>query len=518
MRFRSTRDQAPAADGTSFREAIFQGLAPDGGLYHPTSVPDLSRVYQEIGPETSFVELAAEMTAALFPEEFGRQGAREICEEAFPFEPAVRKVSEDIYILELFHGPSCAFKDFGASFLATSMEYFLEHPAAGTSSAAGSASSSESGHAVILTATSGDTGSAVARAFYGKDNIDVVILYPSGRVSPLQEQQLTTLGGNITALEVKGNFDDCQRMVKQAFTDPELRKRLPLTSANSINLGRLIPQAYYYIYGWTRPADLRAICVPSGNFGNLTAGIYAWTWGLPVSRFIAATNANDVVPEYLMSGDYSPRPSRQTLSNAMDVGDPSNFERMLAVFGGDSKAMAELIRGEAVSDEETLQTIARVRKDYGIFLDPHTAVGFLAAERYLESCRSAAGSSSDSADGGPVGRGRGSGGAGGDRQAAGSSSDSADGGPEGRGRGPAGAGGGPEAAGPNPVTGGTDAGPVLVLSTAHPGKFTETVEKATGEKPELPERLAKVLDLPKQAIPVENTLEALRSLLLERYG
>jgi threonine synthase len=306
---------------------------------------------------------------------------------------------------------------------------------------------------VVLVATSGDTGSAVARAFYRKENIQVVILYPSGRVSPLQEKQLTVLGENITALEVKGSFDDCQRMVKEAFMDPELRERLPLTSANSINLGRLIPQAFYYIYAYLHLRPTLGMdwwfCVPSGNFGNLTAGVYAWHWGMPVKGFIAATNTNDVVPEYLGSGVYSPRTSHQTLSNAMDVGNPSNFERLLSVFGSDWRAMRKIIRGQVVTDQETLRIMGEVEREHGIFLCPHTAVGYLASRRFLEQNRR------------------------GETQ-------------------------------------------VILLATAHPAKFQETVKRATGREPALPEGLREALDLPKRSVPVENTLDAFRSVLLDR--
>lgn len=437
MKYASTRN---AVDIVGLREAVFQGLAPDGGLYHPTTEPDLRRLIAEFDEHTPFTEIAGALTSRLFEEEFTAETAGRIAKRAFTFSPEIVRLSESIFVLELFHGPSCAFKDFGASFLAAVMEELL---------------SGENRRAVILTATSGDTGSAVARAFHGKNNIDVVILYPSGRVSPLQERQLTTVGGNVTALEVAGSFDDCQRMVKEAFVDRGLSVRLNLTSANSINLGRLLPQAFYYIYGFTRLSagahGELSFTVPSGNFGNLTAGIYAWRWGMPVNSFVAATNANDVVPEYIRTGLFSPRPSVATLSNAMDVGNPSNFERMRAIFGNDISRMRTIVHGEVVTDEETTETIRRMYNTHGIFIDPHTAVGILASERYLErelEC-------------------------------------------EGR---------------------------ILTLATAHPGKFTEVVEQATGRKPELPERLARVLTLPKEAVPVENTTEALKRFLLERFA
>ncbi|MFW5742742.1 MAG: threonine synthase, partial [Spirochaetota bacterium] len=370
MRFYSTRDRDRSVD---FREAIFTGLAPDGGLYHPDAEPRLREVILRSPADRPFAEIAAELVHELLPETFDAEAAAAVCRRAFPFAPKLVSLTDQILLLELFHGPSCAFKDFGASFLAAAMEYLLD---------------GENHRAVILTATSGDTGSAVAQAFHDRPGIDVVILYPSGRVSPLQEQQLTTVGDNIHALEVSGSFDDCQRMVKEAFTDRELAGRAHLTSANSINLGRLIPQAFYYVDAFvrlrSRIASEVVFCVPSGNFGNLTAGILAWRWGLPVSGFIAATNINDVVPEYLASGIYRARPSMRTLANAMDVGNPSNFERLLEIFGADYQDMRAMVGGEAVTDEEILDTMGRHYRAHGVFLDPHTAAGVCAAERYLE--------------------------------------------------------------------------------------------------------------------------------------
>lgn len=436
MRFHSTRDHTHEAE---FREAIFRGLAPDGGLYHPDSEPDLKELFLDLSPELTFAEMAARVISQILPETFTEQTAGEVCHQAFPFEPALDQVTAQIYLLELFHGPSCAFKDFGASFLAAAMQHLL---------------GSQEQRAVILTATSGDTGSAVARAFHRRDGIDVVILYPSGRVSPLQEKQLTTVGDNVTALEVDGSFDDCQRMVKQAFLDPELRGRLRLTSANSINLGRLLPQALYYVYAFVklraRIASELVFCVPSGNFGNLTAGILAWRWGLPVSGFIAATNANDVVPEYLLTGIFRPRPSRQTLANAMDVGNPSNFERMLQIFGSDYEVMRAIIHGEVVDDETIMSVMRRYHAVHRRFVDPHTAAGLEAAERYL------AGDGADDAA-------------------------------------------------------------VVTLATAHAAKFGESVRAATGTEPELPDSLAQAMGREKHAVPVGASLEALRAYLLEHY-
>lgn len=435
MNFYSTRNKEHRVD---FREAVFRGLAPDGGLYHPVEEPDLKELMLREDPIRSFADLAADLTAHLLPKTFDEESARRVCERAFTFTPSLRKLTNEIYVLELFHGPSCAFKDFGASFLAAAMEELLGDR-----------------RAVILTATSGDTGSAVAQAFVGRTGIDVVILYPSGRVSPLQEQQLTTVGENVVALEVKGSFDDCQRMVKEAFTDRDLSERAHLTSANSINLGRLIPQSFYYISAFVQLRSQLAseivFSVPSGNFGNLTAGILAWRWGLPVSGFIAATNANDVVPEYLESGIYTPRPSVKTVANAMDVGNPSNFERMLEIFGSDFQDMRAMVGGEMVTDEEIHDTIYRYHRDSDVFLDPHTAAGVHGAERYLQG------------------------------------------------------------------DGAGDA-TVITLGTAHPAKFGEIVREATGVEPPLPERLAQAMKKQKEALPMPPHIDDLKSFLLERYA
>lgn len=431
MLFASTRNPK---NTTTFQEGVFQGLAPDGGLYHPAVSPDLSELFEDLPQGSSFLDMASAVTAALFRDEITEERARRICEKAFPFSPVLVEIDEKLSILELFHGPSCAFKDFGASFLASCMEEFLKE---------------QSQHAIILTATSGDTGSAVAQAFHQRKNIDVIILYPSGRVSPLQERQLTTLGGNVAALEVEGSFDDCQRMVKQAFLDRELTGKMRLTSANSINLGRLIPQAYYYLWAWNQIIEESPyFAVPSGNFGNLTAGVLAWTWGMGASGFLAVTNRNDVVPQYLRTGNYTPRPSLHTLSNAMDVGDPSNFERLSAVFDGDWDRMKRMIHEEVITDGETLETIAQVKEQKGYLMDPHTAVGYLGARRFSEK--------------NPPGR-------------------------------------------------------IIILSTAHPGKFREVVEEATGSPSELPERLKAMLSLPQRVEKVGNRLEDLRMSLLRRF-
>jgi threonine synthase len=418
---------------------MFTGLAPDGGLYHPVGAPDFSGLLPDLERLPAFADVAAEACAALLAPDIPEDRSRALARRAFSFSPVLRRVDEQILLLELFHGPTCAFKDFGAQFLAAAMETLLQ---------------GESRRIQILVATSGDTGSAVAHAFHGRANIDVVVLYPSGRVSELQEKQLTTLGGNVHALEVRGSFDDCQRLVKEAFQDGALRAKLRLTSANSINIGRLLPQCLYYLFAGTRREELRgtipAICVPSGNFGNLTAGVYAWRWGLPVKGFIAATNVNDVVPLYLESGRFNPRPSAQTLSNAMDVGNPSNFERLTEVFQGSWEGMASRIEGRSVTDARTLETMREVHTAHGILIDPHTAVGYAAARDHL-----AAGSAEDQ---------------------------------------------------------------VIVLSTAHPAKFSEIVRDATGIIPEMPERLARCMALPKLARQVGTEIIELSEYLLKSFG
>ncbi|TVR71791.1 MAG: threonine synthase [Spirochaetaceae bacterium] len=445
MKFVSTRN--PGGPTVSFPEALFRGIAPDGGLYHPVEEPDLRALVRSLGEDASYVDCAAALIEGLFGEDHDAEQARRLALKAFPFQPRLRSLGPGMELLELFHGPSCAFKDFGASFLAATMEEELLR--------GGGESYIPAGRAIILTATSGDTGSAVAHAFAGRRNIDVVILYPSGRVSPLQEKQLTTLGGNILALEVRGSFDDCQRMVKEAFSDPDLAGRLTLTSANSINVGRLIPQSFYYVYAFAqlreREEDELVFCVPSGNFGNLTAGILAWHWGMPVSGFIAATNANDVVPRFLETGVFTPRPSVKTLANAMDVGNPSNFERLQHLFGGaGSMPIRGLLTGLSVPDAVIAATMKKTWETRGELLCPHTAAGVYAAQTFLDAERAE-----------------------------------------------------------NTL--------VVTLATAHPAKFVEVCREAVGVEPEIPERLACLLERPKQSVLVDNTLHALSRELLNRF-
>ena len=368
MKYYSLNRSAPSA---TFREATIRGQAPDKGLYFPEKLPtvdpDLVRhIDRYSNEEIAFRVIQPYVGTAIEEDRLFR-----IVSETVNFDIPLVPVHPSISSLELFHGPTLAFKDVGARFMSRCLGYF-----------AGDIRQ----RIVVLVATSGDTGGAVAHGFYGVEGIDVIILYPSGKVSSVQEKQLTTLGRNITALEVKGSFDDCQRMVKQAFGDPELRDRLFLTSANSINVARWLPQQFYYFFAWKQWQDKDhppVISVPSGNFGNICAGILAHVTGLPVTRFIAACNANDVVPQFMRTQSYTPRPAVPTLSNAMDVGDPSNFVRILELFNQQFPALQAVLDSVSISDKETTDTIRDVFKQYGYLLDPHGAVGYLALERYL---------------------------------------------------------------------------------------------------------------------------------------
>ena len=419
MKLISTAGGGPPVD---FRTAVLTGLAPDGGLYLPPagSLPVLTpeRLNRLRGGSLHDTALAA---AQLFWGDLLEPGELSaIVRDALDFPIPLVEPVPGIFVLELFHGPSLSFKDVGARFLARLLERL----------------GGDGRCLTVLTATSGDTGSAVAEAFLGVPGTRVVILFPEGRVSKRQESQFTTLGGNVFAAAIRGSFDDCQRLAKEAFNDRVLAESVRLTSANSINIGRLLPQAIYYFHGWTLlpdPPESLVFSVPSGNFGNLTAGLIAKRMGLPVERFVAATNANDIVPRFLESGEFVPRDSIATISNAMDVGDPSNFRRMLALYSGSREAMARDVTGSSHSDDATRRCIARVYQQYGYILDPHSAVGFLALEQY-------------------------------------------------RARSPG-------------VTG-------IVLATAHPAKFAETVEPVIGDGIEVPERLSRRLDSPQRQVTV----------------
>ena len=355
----------------TLREAVLRGLAPDNGLYMPLHIPELPKKLFKALPELSFQEMSLLVANNLLGDDLPESQLSKIVEHTIQFNAPLVPLGENVFSLELFHGPTLAFKDFGARFLAGLLGYFAEQ---------------QSREVTILVATSGDTGSAVANGFLNVPGTRVVVLYPKGKVSEIQEKQFTTLGSNITAVEVDGTFDDCQRIVKQAFLDKALQEKLFLTSANSINIARLIPQSFYYFYGWSRLRTNTPVVfsVPSGNFGNLTAGLFAKRMGLPIHHFVASTNINDVVPSYLQSGLFEPRSSNATMSNAMDVGNPSNFARMLDLFGHSHEQMKNEISGYRFSDEETKVAMRDVYKNQKYILDPHGAVGYLGLKSYLK--------------------------------------------------------------------------------------------------------------------------------------
>ena len=404
MRLTSTTGRAPEV---GLRRAVREGLAPDGGLYQPTALPGISGADLAAWRGLPFASVARHLARRLLDGEFSPEAIDRVVGDALDFPVPVRPLGDGISLLELFHGPTLAFKDFGARFLARLFSEILAE---------------DGDHATVLVATSGDTGSAVARGFAGVPRTRVVVLYPAGKVSPFQEAQMATVGGNVTAVRVGGVFDDCQRLVKAALANPDLAPQR-LTSANSINIGRLLPQLFYYVSAQlaaaAAPSDAVAFVVPSGNLGNLTAGVMAATMGLPVSRFVAATNANDVLPAYLESGTFRPRPSIPTISNAMDVGDPSNFARLAAIYGSSAPRMRAAITGIRVTEAETRAAIRDTYRRTGAVLDPHAAVACSAARKYI--------------------------------------------------------------AGP-----GAD-GPVIALATAHPAKFADVIREELGFEPDLPE-------------------------------
>lgn len=439
MQLYSTKNPNHLVD---LKEAVFQGLPPDNGLYMPKVIPLLPKNFFEALPSLSISDIGLAVCRTLFQGYIPDSDLVKIIERAINFPAPIVQLDQEKYILELFHGPSLAFKDFGARFMAQLMSYFNR---------------GEDQELTILVATSGDTGGAVAAGFLQTPGIRVVILYPSGKVSPLQEKQLTTLGHNITALEIDGTFDDCQAIVKQAFLDQDLRSKYRLSSANSINISRLIPQSFYYFEAYKqlgKGANNIVFCIPSGNFGNLTAGLLAYKMGLPVHQFIAATNSNDVVPVYLQDGEYAPRPSVRTISNAMDVGNPSNFARMVDIFATakgkgqgaptDSdiwKGMQDLVKGYAYTDEQTEQAVKHIKDTYQYTIDPHGAVGYLALTAYQKQ---------------------------------------------------------------HPSTQG------VILETAHPAKFTADMERILGGAIDIPERLARLADAPKVATSLPKTYSSFR--------
>ncbi|NQT61918.1 MAG: threonine synthase [Candidatus Marinimicrobia bacterium] len=423
---------------TSLKEAVLSGIPDDGGLYLPETIPQLDKHFIQSLESLSLQEIALGISAAFLADDIPVTQLQEIVTRSMNFDVKLKKLDDQLSVLETFHGPTMAFKDFGARFMAQLMSFLIR---------------GEDRELTILVATSGDTGSAVASGFLGIPGIRVIILYPEGKVSPSQEKQLTTQGQNITALEVAGNFDDCQRQVKRAFADSELRQVHRLSSANSINFARLLPQSFYYAYIagklMSKKGDL-VVSVPSGNFGNLTAGLMAKRMGIPLDHFIASTNRNDVFPKFLQSGEFFPRPSDQTLSNAMDVGDPSNLARIRYLFKDDIQAIRTEISSWSFDDEQTREKIAVIFERFNYIIDPHTSVGFLGLNQYLETAK-------------------------------------------------------------KEVEG-------VVISTAHPAKFPESVEPIIGESIPVPPQLAQYLEREKQATHMSIDYEDFRQFLTDTLG
>jgi threonine synthase len=439
MKFISTRKKAPAV---SFSKAALRGLAPDGGLYVPASWPQLPKNFINQLSGKNFHEICFE-ASKLFVNELAEQSLQRVIEAAINFDTPLIQLSENQYVLELFHGPTLAFKDIGARFMAQIFREIRRE---------------KDDDIIILVATSGDTGSAVAQGFAGVQGVQVCLLYPGGKISHIQEQQLTTAGENVTALEVDGTFDDCQQMVKEAFSDEKLNRRITLSSANSINIARLLPQTFYYLYAVSQlSSDQEPIfCVPSGNFGNLTAGLIAQKIGMPAAGFIAATNVNDIVPMYLETGSFNPQSSLRTISNAMDVGNPSNFERILYLFDHSYDHMKQAIWGGSFSDEETLEAIQEVNNTLDYLMDPHTAVGFLAANQYCQHHRG--------------------------------------------------------------YFGENDGTPIITLATAHPAKFKNIIESVTRDNIEIPQRLQAFMNKQKKSIKISNNYTDLKKQMQQLYG
>lgn len=432
MKYYSTNDKNHLL---SAKNAILAGLAPDGGLYMPEAMPKLSPSEIKELPFKSFQEVALTLANPFLVEDVSEEVLKKIIEDAFNFPLPLIELSSEISILELFHGPTLAFKDFAARFMARLMAHFkdLREP-----------------ETTILVATSGDTGGAVAHGFYNVPGFRVVILYPKGQVSNLQEKQLTTLGENVSALEVCGSFDDCQRIVKEAFVDLECKEKLKLASANSINIARLIPQSFYYAYIWAQASKKHekiVFSVPSGNLGNVTAGLFAKAMGIPIEHFIVATNANDVVSEYLQKEKFRPRPSVCTISNAMDIGNPSNFVRLSELFDGSVDKAKLTLSSFSFTDSETREAMREVYRAHNYVMDPHGAVGYLGLKKYLEH------SGAKNTHG-------------------------------------------------------------IVIETAHPAKFIDTVEETLGIKVALPSALAELVNKKKVARKISPELGELKSCLL----
>ena len=372
MKYYSTNGKALDA---TLEEAVVRGLASDKGLYMPRQIKPLSQSFYDEIETLSFPEIAYKVADAFFGEDVPAETLKQIVYDTLNFDVPAVKVKDNIYSLELFHGPTLAFKDVGGRFMARLLGYFIRKEG--------------KKQVNVLVATSGDTGSAVANGFLGVEGIHVYVLYPKGKVSEIQEKQFTPLGRNITAVEVDGTFDDCQALVKNAFMDKEFNEHMQLTSANSINVARFLPQAFYYFYAYAQmkkigKADNLVVCVPSGNFGNITAGLLGKRMGLPIKRFIAANNRNDIFYQYLKTGEYCPRPSVATIANAMDVGDPSNFARVLDLYEGSHDAIASEISGETYTDEQIRETVQKVYEETGYLLDPHVACGYRALAEELK--------------------------------------------------------------------------------------------------------------------------------------
>ena len=451
MKYYSTNGKAPIAD---LRKAVVKGLAEDRGLYMPEEIKILPKVFFENISEMTFQQIAYNVASAFFGEDVDLDALQDIVYDTLSFDCPVVKVKDNIYALELFHGPTLAFKDVGARFMARLLRYFLGEPR-------DSRQSRQTSEVNVLVATSGDTGSAVANGFLGVEGIHVYVLYPKGKVSPIQECQFTTLGKNITAIEVDGVFDDCQALVKSAFMDEELNKHMKLTSANSINVARFLPQAFYYFNAYARVKSLTShlspltsnlvMCVPSGNFGNICSALFGHAMGLPVKRFIAANNANDIVYKYLQSGKYEPKASVQTLANAMDVGDPSNFARIINLYSQNGKLTDEathhritnLISGATYNDEQIKATMRQCYEETGYILDPHGATGYQALVDGLQP--------------GEIG---------------------------------------------------------VFCETAHPAKFKEKVDDILGIDVEIPDRLAAFMKGKKQSVPMTKNFDDFKRFLM----
>ncbi|MFA5849877.1 MAG: threonine synthase [Bacteroidales bacterium] len=414
----------------SFSDAVVKGIADDGGLFLPVSIPTLPQSFFKDIESLSFQDIAYIISKELLKDEISDNDLKNIISGSLDFPVPLVKLGEGLHILELFHGPTLAFKDFGARFMAAMLSHITRDST------------------VILVATSGDTGSAVANGFYGIEGIQVVLLYPSGKVSHIQEQQLTTLDKNVTALEINGTFDDCQRLVKQAFADDEIKSALKLSSANSINIARLLPQSFYYHYAYAQLKDKSKpviFSVPSGNLGNLTGGLLAKEMGLPVHKFIAAVNANDILPQYLSSGKFVSKPSVQTISNAMDVGNPSNFARIVSMYDNSRERIDDVVFSRSYSDSQTEASIKELFAEYNYVADPHGAVGYAALKDFL-------------------------------REFPGNYNS-------------------------------------IILETAHPAKFSDTVEKIIGKEVNMPDRLAQCLKKDKRSIKISSYFEDFKSFL-----